>query len=828
MASSTIVTDLTIHTAHIRLRSGKYMLVYYTNEYDEDGNPINITIYDSSETLIENPPYEIIYEVTKTIPPPEGDWLNNLWFKNGVNSLSPRQSPGQTNNIFLGFETAENFDLSDLVTYSGDHNFIAGYQLASSLTTGSYNTIFGEVAGGGLTTGSFNTLFGYNVANSLSTHSGNTVFGSNIAPLATSLQYSTLFGGNIASNATDLRFTFIAGYDNLKNATGLSQYSFINGNSLANGGNVQYSFINGYQQMQTSSGVTFAFASGFLNFNGSGDVYGSSASGRENFKSNTGQVLYSNAFGRDNFFSSASASYSNAFGYQNLYTATSPFASTGIGEGNLKLSSDADYSIGIGYRNLYTSTSSNNNVIALGRENGYNNVSHANSIYLGYRQGYTTGSANRLMIGMAQDDPLLSGHFTNDWIRVDGYLEVRDKTGVTSGNIVVWDGDKLVDSGSAITSFTGGYWRESAGVLYSHETSGVRDIVVADIQFTDRGSTPVGLVGRDSANWLENIAVGTGLALVGSTLTANVVDDPEWTNIAGVLYSDYNPGSALTLKDIKVNEIEFVLDAGASPTTLIGRNSSGRISGVTIGSGLSFSSGILSATGSSLWTDEATYYRPNNLSNIASNSFRIYDTGRVTIGGTSDPTPYLLSVNGIGRFTSGVSLNGDLEFTNSSDIVFDSGGSGNIVDTNGQSGTKGEVLSHDGGGVVWFDKGIAWGLRTTTNTTSTTFTTLFLTSGTSDYGNITASTSTFTVNNAGIYKIIASGENASTADCEIAVYYNGIQSYTINIGTGDQSFCFHDMAALSSSTTVGLRFRAVSGTAELNNVVFSVECIRLD
>jgi len=37
------------------------------------------------------------------------------------------------------------------------------------------------------------------------------------------------------------------------------------------------------------------------------------------------------------------------------------------------------------------------------------------------------------------------------------------------------------------------------------------------------------------------------------------------------------------------------------------------------------------APGGSLWTDEATYYRPNNVTNDASDNFRIYDVGNITL-----------------------------------------------------------------------------------------------------------------------------------------------------------------------------------------------------
>lgn len=595
------------------------------------------------------------------------------------------------------------YDTISTFQKSNENNIFLGKEVGNKTLTGLYNFISGNTAAQSITSGSYNTISGYNLAGSLTSNNGNTVFGSNIAPLATSLQYSTLSGGNLASVVTDLRFSFIAGYDNLKNATGLNQYNFINGNGLANGGNLQYSFVNGYDQLSTTGTATFVFANGFLNFEGTGDVYASSASGRDNFKSNTGQILYSTGFGRENFALSTSASYSTGYGYQNLYSAASPFASTAFGEGNLRLATDSDYSVALGYRNLYNSTAANHYVIALGRENGNVNTDHSNSILLGYRQNYTSGGTNRLAIGMIQDDPLISGHFTSDWVRINGYLEVRDKSG-TAGNITAWSGDKLVDSGISLSSLT--------------------------------------------------------------------AINPQWTNISGLLYSDYDPGNPLVLKPIKTDQIEFNLATATVTNTLLARNSSGRIAGVTVGSGLSFSSGTLSATGTSLWTDAGTYYRVNNLTDGPNSTFRIYDTGDVGIGTTGTPS-YKLHVLGDGYFTDGVVSNGDIRFTNSSDIVFFNGGSGNITDSNGQIGTAGKILSHDGGGVAWTtptvdltpDIGefyntsnqVISGLSNQNLTWSTTAT---------DDGSLTRGASSISVGTTGYYLVTVSGTVQMDSSCD--------------------------------------------------------------
>jgi hypothetical protein len=69
----------------------------------------------------------------------------------------------------------------------------------------------------------------------------------------------------------------------------------------------------------------------------------------------------------------------------------------------------------------------------------------------------------------------------------------------------------------------------------------------------------------------------------------------------------------------------------------------------------------------------------------------LFTAGNVGIG-TATPT-YLLDVNGTGRFTGAVDLDGDVEFNST------------ITDINGSVGTSGQVLSSTTTGVDWIDAG---------------------------------------------------------------------------------------------------------------------------
>ena len=87
---------------------------------------------------------------------------------------------------------------------------------------------------------------------------------------------------------------------------------------------------------------------------------------------------------------------------------------------------------------------------------------------------------------------------------------------------------------------------------------------------------------------------------------------------------------------------------------------------------------LLASTGSSVWTDQTTYIEPNT---IGTNELRVYDSGGVSIGGTTDPGSYNLNVLGVlsvgDTGTGYIDLteaygnpsNGQIGYDGSSDIV---------------------------------------------------------------------------------------------------------------------------------------------------------------
>jgi len=335
------------------------------------------------------------------------------------------------------------------------YSFLAGYQNANNATSIYYSTAMGfrNFEGTGALTSSF--------------IAGRSNIGENVPQLARAFVVGNY--NLLNATATELTDVLIVGSSNARYSNGsiyrrttligelnadyssTIQESYINGYQNARYNEIYRSFVNGTQNLASANldgaQLINSFINGYLNMGNStglatSDVSASLINGDVNLR------------------------YSSGFINQSLING----AENAVNVGNL-----TDVFIS-GYANIYQSTSALSNTIAIGTENGYNLADQSNSIYLGYRQGYTTGAANKLMIGMGQDDPLLSGDFSSDWIRVDGYLEVRDKTG-TAGNLAAWDGDKIIEDSYASTDLIQTLTGNQDSIFLS-DPSGINDTVL--------------------------------------------------------------------------------------------------------------------------------------------------------------------------------------------------------------------------------------------------------------------------------------------------------------------------------------------------------------
>lgn len=619
---------------------------------------------------------------------------SSLWLKAGTYSLIQKGVPND--NILLGTNAGENLT-------TGVRNFIA-FENLPLITTSSYNFSLGNLN-----------------APLMTSSTGNVILGTDNLSSATSGQYSFVNGGSLATNVGDIRFSFINGASNAQGVGASLWYSFLNGNNLyTSGAPPSYSFANGFGNFVNVANGNFSFVNGFLNLSSgaSSSAQYTFVNGRGHFNGLTGSVNYAFSNGRE----------------------------------NAPVVTSADYSTFSGYRNLYNATGSAANVIAIGRENGFTPaVSQNNSIYLGYRQGYTNGAANRLMIGMTQDVPLIYGEFDNSLARVNGSFEVTNKTG-TATTIAGWAGNKIVDTGvddyyqdftysgdtlslsnSATFVDLGIYDNPDQTIVFTNPELSITNgdtVNLSSVNYWDKADTSVyysggnvgigiaaplyGLDVASSARFTGVVRDGNGnFGDSGKIMTSNV-GKLLWKTPSTMNLSDFNNdlGGVMTmdLRDISAGSSWAFegLDASSiqQGDPLIITEGSG-INITRTGNSLSFA-----ATGTSPWTDFGTYLSSNSHDITVEDVNLTYRaTDAISLNGR-DGTGWVTDV----VIGSGLSLSGGTLSSTSSSLWSDFGtyikiGSATddiwiqdgLLDDGGSSGSSGQVLSSTGSATDWID-----------------------------------------------------------------------------------------------------------------------------
>lgn len=483
---------------------GKSILIELNNSISS----VNLFDYDADPTneIQDLTPY---LQISDTAAMLVNYALNSdiLWNLSGTYSLTQKDTPND--NFFFGT------NVGNTIT-SGSNNFILGSS-ADAITIGSNNFIAGnDNANVGTTLFSANTVFGSNNLTASLDIQNNFISGQNNLRDNTGRIWSNaIFGAN---NFIDGRGEYIlgGGANSYTNTTANNQHSLIWGlrnGHLATTKGVLESSIVGYQNLYSGGSASRSNIIGFDNvFSCTGAISNSAIIGFRNGFASTGNFTESLILGNENLrtgtaFSSRSAviGSQNAYnssglltsvlmGYQNLYAATTQSSynylfgdrnyrsgttvinSFAAGVENGRDASSVLHTSSTGYRNFYQATGTLSNSIAIGRENGYNPAPQANSIYFGYRQGYTTGAANRLMIGMTQDDPLIYGEFDNDLARINGDFEVRDELFVedlaSSGGTI--DGQLFKTTNDQVVSrsipYEAGYRRTASKTINTTST----------------------------------------------------------------------------------------------------------------------------------------------------------------------------------------------------------------------------------------------------------------------------------------------------------------------------------------------------------------------
>ncbi|BAO74536.1 beta strand repeat-containing protein [Winogradskyella sp. PG-2] len=334
---------------------------------------------------------------------------------------------------------------------TGNSNIATGNNSLLSNTEGDYNIATGTRALGENLIGSFNIANGYYALNL------NTEGNSNIA-IGTQSQYSNITGDyNVAYGAQSLygnstgSYNIALGYRAGYNETGSNRLYIENSSSA-------FPLIYG------------EFDTDLLRINGTLDINNAyqfpTADGTVNQIMQTdgaGNVTWANAVINEiNDLTDAKSDNDGSENGSSIFLGigaginddSSDNRNIGIGYQSLNLTNIGDNNVAFDYQSLINNSTGSNN-IAIGYETLNNNITGSSNIAIGFQAGYNETGSNRLYIeNSGTNNALIYGEFDNDFIRINGSLDVTDDLSVTdnlnvTGTIDVTEEINRVATGNA-------------------------------------------------------------------------------------------------------------------------------------------------------------------------------------------------------------------------------------------------------------------------------------------------------------------------------------------------------------------------------------------
>lgn len=729
---------------------------------------------------------------------------------------SARQSTAGHSNNFIGYRAGYNNtgNYNNFIgreagynVTSGTGNFYQGYRTGYLHKTGSYNLAIGYEANYGQTNGnatgvvalgfragyanngSYNTFLGYEAGRLNTTGASNIGIGRSAMYSNTTANYVIALGNEALYYNTGT-YNLAFGYRTLYGQSGLSTGSYNTafgseaGLDLTTG---QFNILFGHQagkSLTSNSGNYFAgYQAGLFQTSSYNNFLGYQAG-----KGLTGQ---------------STGAYNAGIGYLSLTNMTTATGTVAIGRntgqnistavGNILLGdrtgntlTTGGYNVGIGYLSLYNNSTGTNNV-GIGSHTGYSTTGSGN-LFLGYQAGYNELGSNTLYIdNSSTTSPLIYGDFTANDIKINGDLRVTGAFGDSSG-----------DEGSS-------------GQLLSSTVTGTNWITPSYLTSEVDGST---------TNELQTLSLsGERITLSNSggnfdkhTITTS---DAEGTKVAIV-----RGGLFPATSDVIVGEIDFQYSS-ENATSLAGADNDGELAEVTIGSGLSLSSGTLTATDASV------------LNEIQALSFAA-STGTISLTSGGSVVMPLKEVSNV------------IKPTTSTDAIQITG---NLLDTSGDGGGSLDIFSSTITGTDWktasslglvettnkgIDRPLAYFYQTTNQTTTTTkYIDIPTVSGSNYYiaDGCTVSTASdyITCPTSGYYRIDFKLLNYSTSTASLTLYINGssVPESTIGLeggGFGGESVSSSVIVNYTASQQI--KFLLSSSNGDVDNFYASVTFIK--
>lgn len=457
-----------------------------------------------------------------------------------------------SHNVFMG-------ERSGSTATSADFNNFLGYHSGRYVTTARGNNFLGREAGKETTTGSLNNFFGWIAGRANTTGTGNNFIGGSTGLSNIDGSYNNFMGSSSgASNISGSNNTFIGLDAGRENKTG-GNNNFI-GRSA--GRNSVVTSNNNFIGLEAGLNHTIGHNNNYIG-NGAGK---NSVGTSNNF---IGLQAGLNNAGSFNIAVGIQAG-ANATGIHNIalgtwalqaYSESTDNTTEGngfniaIGGSALQFGTDQGKNIGIGWKSLMNNNGKQNVSIghfagesatgdynvALGSEAGMQSA--GGGVFVGFRAGALETTANKLYIDNSNTStPLIYGDFDDDRLRVNGTLEVSDRTGVATVGAAFDANDQLVET-PLITN-------------NNQLINGQGYITSADVPAAVTWST---LAGKP-ADFADDQDAGTGVSLLSYTNNGDEIYSFVDNNTPNNVMATFKEGPGVNLESdfpfLKISSVE--------------------------------------------------------------------------------------------------------------------------------------------------------------------------------------------------------------------------------------------------------------------------------
>lgn len=323
------------------------------------------------------------------------------------------------NGGFERFEMRKNAagNLRLEVVDNTNYNLLYGNDAGSSLSGGISNICIGEIAGNKLTTGSDNVIMGRSAGYNLVSGTGNTMLGRR-AGYENEKDYNTFVGYRAASRS-----------DSSRNSISIGAFA---GENTEGDDNVFIGYASG-QDNEDGGEENVAIGNYTLQRIGKNKTSTSHSRFNVAVGHNAGKV---NDKGYNNVFVGKDAGELNSDGYDNTFVGLEAGSLNSIGHHNTFIGKQAgaqvdssSFNTMVGYVSGFGAKGNNNTYI--GENAGRFNEGTGN-VFLGHDAGWNVAGgpiqdvSNRLVITNDRNKALVYGEFDNDFLRINGDLQVDE------------------------------------------------------------------------------------------------------------------------------------------------------------------------------------------------------------------------------------------------------------------------------------------------------------------------------------------------------------------------------------------------------------------